>query len=155
MLVHALPAWHAIGNQSSSVAAARRRLTIVSNRGPVSFGRAGDGSRVVRRGGGGLVTALRPLVSRHDVTWIAECDDRRGPSGRRRGRATGRSTRPVATALRTGCGSSRHDPDDFDRYYNVFANPTLWFLQHYLWDLGSRARASTRVCTRHGRATRR
>ena len=27
------------------------------------------------------------------------------------------------------------DPADFDRYYNVFANPMLWFLQHYLWDL--------------------
>ena len=30
-----------------------------------------DGERVVRRGGGGLVTALRGLVEHHDVTWIA------------------------------------------------------------------------------------
>jgi trehalose 6-phosphate synthase len=28
-----------------------------------------------------------------------------------------------------------HDQDDFDRYYNVFANPTLWFVQHKLGDL--------------------
>ncbi len=28
-----------------------------------------------------------------------------------------------------------HDEGDFDRYYNVFANPMLWFLQHHLWDL--------------------
>ena len=30
-----------------------------------------------------------------------------------------------------------HDPAVYDRFYNVFANPTLWFLQHYLWGLGS------------------
>jgi trehalose 6-phosphate synthase len=30
-----------------------------------------------------------------------------------------------------------HDPEAYDRFYNVLANPTLWFLQHYLWGLGS------------------
>ena len=30
-----------------------------------------------------------------------------------------------------------HDPVSYDRFYNVLANPTLWFLQHYLWGLGS------------------
>ncbi len=28
-----------------------------------------------------------------------------------------------------------HDREEYDRYYNVFANPTLWFIQHYLWGL--------------------
>ena len=50
---------------------ARRELIVVSNRGPVTFGRDADGNRVARRGGGGLVTALRSLVQHHDVTWIA------------------------------------------------------------------------------------
>src|SRR2546428_14046014 len=49
----------------------RRKLIVVSNRGPVSYGRASDGSRTAKRGGGGLVTALRSLVQYHDVTWIA------------------------------------------------------------------------------------
>ena len=53
------------------MALARRKLIVVSNRGPVSFGRASDGTHVAQRGGGGLVTALRSLVSHHDVTWIA------------------------------------------------------------------------------------
>ena len=48
----------------------RRRLIVVSNRGPVTYSRDESG-RVARRGGGGLVTALAPLVSLHDVTWIA------------------------------------------------------------------------------------
>ncbi|MGB8005331.1 MAG: hypothetical protein WCF27_13855, partial [Gaiellaceae bacterium] len=49
----------------------RRKLIVVSNRGPVSYGRARDGTRTAKRGGGGLVTALRSLVQYHDVTWIA------------------------------------------------------------------------------------
>src|SRR6185312_12217762 len=51
--------------------AARRKLIVVSNRGPVSYGRDAAGERVARRGGGGLVTALRGLVRHQDVTWIA------------------------------------------------------------------------------------
>jgi len=51
--------------------AGRRKLIVVSNRGPITYVRGADGERVARRGGGGLVTALRSLVSHHDVTWIA------------------------------------------------------------------------------------
>ena len=49
----------------------RMKLIVVSNRGPVSYRRDESGARVARRGGGGLVTALRSLVIHHDVTWIA------------------------------------------------------------------------------------
>ena len=49
----------------------RRPLIVVSNRGPVSYDRDEHGARVERRGGGGLVTALRGLREQHDVTWIA------------------------------------------------------------------------------------
>ncbi len=30
-----------------------------------------------------------------------------------------------------------HDETAYDLYYNLVANPTLWFLQHYLWNLRS------------------
>ena len=36
----------------------------------------------------------------------------------------------------TSCWSSR-DPTAYDRFYNVIANPILWFIQHYLWDLSN------------------
>ena len=29
------------------------------------------------------------------------------------------------------------DPTAYDRFYNVIANPILWFIQHYLWDLSN------------------
>jgi trehalose 6-phosphate synthase len=48
----------------------RRKLIVVSNRGPIAYERV-DGRRVARRGGGGLATALRGLQQLHDVTWIA------------------------------------------------------------------------------------
>src|SRR6187397_1692828 len=49
----------------------RRKLIVVSNRGPIGYGRDEEGQVVAQRGAGGLVTALAPLVSHHDVTWIA------------------------------------------------------------------------------------
>ena len=114
--------------------ASRRKLIVVSNRGPVSYGRDEHGGRTTRRGGGGLVTALRPLVSRYEVTWIASAmtDEDRAAAAEEEGAAfseTGRDGTPYRLRL------VAHDPETFDRYYNVYANPTLWFLQHYLWDL--------------------
>src|SRR3712207_1225857 len=29
------------------------------------------------------------------------------------------------------------DAEAYDRFYNVIANPMLWFIQHYLWDLSN------------------
>jgi trehalose 6-phosphate synthase len=119
--------------------ASRRKLIVVSNRGPVSYRRDADGVRSARRGGGGLVTALGPLVSRHDVTWIAAAmtEEERVVSAEAGGSAFDET---AGDGSRYRLRLVAHDPGDFDRYYNVFANPTLWFLQHYLWDL---ARAPT------------
>jgi trehalose 6-phosphate synthase len=109
------------------------KLIVVSNRGPVTYARDGHGERVARRGGGGLVTALRSLVTHHDVTWVASA----------------MSSEDQLVAAESGGahdelardGSSyrlrfvSHDPQAYDWYYNVISNPTLWFLHHYLWDL--------------------
>jgi trehalose 6-phosphate synthase len=112
----------------------RRKLIVVSNRGPVSFARGADGSRIARRGGGGLVTALRSLMSHHDVTWIASAmteEDRvvAAASGGGAVDETARDGSPYRLHL------VAHDEAAYDWYYNVVANPTLWFLQHYLWGL--------------------
>jgi trehalose 6-phosphate synthase len=110
--------------------AGRRKLIVVSNRGPVGYTRE-NGERVARRGGGGLVTALRGLVAHHDVTWIAS--------------AMGEEDRAVAAegAVEESLGNGStvrlrlvaHDENAYDWFYNVVSNPMLWFLQHYLWEL--------------------
>ena len=112
----------------------RRKLIVVSNRGPVSFARDEDGERVAKRGGGGLVTALRSLVAHHDVTWIASAmtDEDRVVAEEAGGQAVDEVARdgsPYRLRL------VAHDEVAYDRFYNVFANPILWFLQHYLWEL--------------------
>jgi trehalose 6-phosphate synthase len=112
----------------------RRRLIVVSNRGPSSFARDAEGNRVARRGGGGLVTALRSLLVHHDVTWIASAmtDEDRIVVAENGGEAIEERARdgsPYRLRL------VAHDPAAYDWFYNVVANPTLWFRQHYLWAL--------------------
>lgn len=122
------------GIRFDSVGVGRRKLIVVSNRGPVAFSRDADGERVARRGGGGLVTALRSLASHHDVTWIASAisDEDRAVAGEAGGGVIEETARDgSAYRLRLVV----HDEATYDWYYNVVANPTIWFVQHYLWNL--------------------
>ncbi len=107
----------------------RRTLIVVSNRGPISYGR-GEGGRVAKRGAGGLVTALAPLVAHHDVTWIASAisDEDRAVAGE------GTIEEIASDGSRYRLRLVAHDPTAYEPYYNVVANPTLWFVQHGLWE---------------------
>ncbi len=114
--------------------AGRRKLIVVANRGPVSYARTAGGTRVVKRGAGGLVTALRSLVTRHEVTWIASAISGEdlavaAEHGGAAFDATWRDGSPYRLRL------VAHEASTYDRFYNVVANPTLWFVQHYLWGL--------------------
>ncbi|MGH2945853.1 MAG: alpha,alpha-trehalose-phosphate synthase (UDP-forming) [Solirubrobacteraceae bacterium] len=107
----------------------RAPLVLVSNRGPVTFEE--DGS--MKRGTGGLVTALTGLASHRDAIWIASAmSDGDVEVSRAHG------GRPVE--VEAPDGGTYHvrfvasDPEAYDRFYNIFANPMLWFIQHYLWD---------------------
>ena len=108
----------------------RRKLIVVSNRGPVSYGRNPDGTHTTKRGGGGLVTALRNLVQYHEVTWIASAitEEDRALAGATLDE-TARDGSPYKLRL------VAHDRQAYDWYYNVVSNPMLWFVQHSLWEL--------------------
>jgi trehalose 6-phosphate synthase len=109
-----------------------RPLVLVSNRGPVTF--QDDGS--VKRGTGGLVTALTGLASHRDAVWIASAltDGDARKAHEEQGKAF---------SVRSPAGGEYQvrlvvsEPDAYDRFYNIFANPMLWFIQHYLWDLSN------------------
>jgi trehalose 6-phosphate synthase len=107
-------------------------LVLVSNRGPVTYQE--DGS--VKRGTGGLVTALTGLASHRDAIWIASAMTERDAevAGEHEGNPFEVSA-PEGGAYRVRFIAS--DPDAYDRFYNAFANPMLWFIQHYLWDLSN------------------
>ena len=36
-------------------------------------------------------------------------------------------------------------PEQYEQYYSVIANPVLWFLRHYLWDLGQQPIINGRI----------
>ena len=107
----------------------RRKLIVVSNRGPIGYARDG-GERVARRGAGGLVTALAPLVSHHEVTWIASAlsDEDHAVA------AQGAVEETAADGSRYRLRLVAHPPEVYELYYNVVANPALWFVQHGLWE---------------------
>ena len=109
--------------------AASANLILVSNRGPVTY--QDDGS--VKRGTGGLVTALTGLASHRDAIWIASAMTARDVEV-----AKENGGHPFAVQAPQG-GEFRirlieSDDAAYDRFYNIFANPMLWFIQHYLWD---------------------
>jgi trehalose 6-phosphate synthase len=108
----------------------RRNLIVVSNRGPVSYGRDADGNRTAKRGGGGLVTALSSLIRFQDVTWIASAltDEDLALAGQ-----TLDETLADGSPYRIHLVA--HDEHAYDRYYNVVSNPMLWFIHHSLWEL--------------------
>jgi len=112
--------------------AQRSPLVLVSNRGPVTFQAGGE----VQRGSGGLVTALTGLASHREAVWIASAMNEHDADV---SRENGGRSFPVRSP---GGGEFEvrlvvSEPEAYDRFYNVFANPMLWFIQHYLWDLSN------------------
>lgn len=109
-----------------------RRLVVAANRGPVSFHSDPSGEPVVTRGPGGLVTVLTQVLRQHPGTWVAAAlgdEERRLAVGRH----------AVEVALEGDTYRLRYvavEPGAYHKYYNIVANPMLWFIQHYLWDLG-------------------
>ncbi len=114
---------------------AQPELVLVSNRGPATFDRDDRGELVATRGGGGLVTALTGLVNHRDALWVASAmTDEDVEVSRQHG---GRSFPCELDGTTYTIRLVESEPDAYDGFYNVIANPILWFIQHYLWDLSN------------------
>jgi len=103
------------------------RIVIASNRLPVALERREDGGWDVERGSGGLVTALTPVLERHEGVWVgwpgtveADAGELAEPLGRVSDRA-GFRMRPVELSV-----------EERDNYYYGFSNEVLWPLLHDL-----------------------
>ena len=123
------------GPAASDATVGERRVILVSNRGPVQYGREA-GERTTTRGAGGLVTALSGL-GRHldEGVWVcAALSDEdvvvagESPGGVYPPELGDDDLRVRLVAL---------DPDAQDDFYTVIANPLLWFVQHHLYDLNT------------------
>lgn len=106
-----------------------RALIIAANRAPITFEVAEDGSLHFQRGGGGLVTALTGLVQYVDAVWIACAQTDADAAWREGSVALSDSGHTIRVQFLSP------EVVAYEGYYNVIANPLLWFLQHSMWDV--------------------
>lgn len=88
-----------------------------------------------RRGTGGLVTALTGLAEHRKLLWVASTMTAGDVVRAREARGPFAVTTPGGSRYELKLVES--DPAAYERFYNIFANPMLWFIQHYLWDLSN------------------
>ncbi len=111
----------------------KAQILIASNRGPVSFSTADDGSLEHRRGGGGLVSGMISVANEIDSIWVCA--------------ALSDADRRAAAEAPEARLDRAHDLDGmrvhmldiprrtFEGAYTGVANSTLWFVQHMLYDI--------------------
>jgi trehalose 6-phosphate synthase len=110
-------------------------VVLLSNRGPVAFSVDDAGALVARRGAGGLVSGLAPLVAGTDAVWIAAAmgdADRQAAAG---GVVDADDLRVRLLAI---------DPATYSTAYDVVCNATLWFAHHGLFEAARRPRHDRR-----------
>ena len=110
-----------------------RRLILASNRGPVEYHLSQDGQLQAQRGSGGVVTALSSLSKYVEVEWIASAM-REGDRQAAR-RAQGERFKVAQADERLYLHFVVTPRNTYHKYYSIFCNPLLWFLQHYMWNL--------------------
>ncbi|TMF52682.1 MAG: trehalose-6-phosphate synthase [Chloroflexi bacterium] len=94
------------------------------------------------RGAGGVVTALLTLAEVTAADWVAcarteaerQLVEEQGPTIVA---PLGRSTTKLHYVMPT--------EEQYHMYYSVIANPVLWFIQHYLWNLAQEPVIDSRV----------
>jgi trehalose 6-phosphate synthase len=104
-----------------------RPIVLVSNRGPLTFERDAAGALAPRRGAGGLVSGIGPLlVDSADATWLAAAitDGDREAASAGVVEADGFRVRMLAI-----------DEAIYHQAYDRVSNEVLWFAHHGLWDL--------------------
>ncbi|MFD8935404.1 trehalose-6-phosphate synthase [Streptomyces sp. NPDC059578] len=104
-------------------------VLVASNRGPVSYAVADDGTLNARRGGGGLVSGLSAIGPDADAVWVCAA---LGDGDREAVRRTGGALDPADT------GGQRVrmldiPADVYADAYNGIANSVLWFVHHMLY----------------------
>ncbi|MCF6523113.1 trehalose-6-phosphate synthase [Streptomyces sp. JJ36] len=111
------------------VAERSAQVLVASNRGPVAYSRAEDGTLSSRRGGGGLVSGLSAIGPDADAVWVCAA---LGDADREAARRAGARLSPEETG---GQAVRMLDipAEVFSGAYNGVANSVLWFVHHLLY----------------------
>ncbi len=127
-------AWKAQGGQ-------RRRLIIVSNRGPIEYSvNAQTGKIEARQGAGGVVSGLLSALKDRPVTWIALAMSKadREVAQANHGAIEAPDALPGLHKLDLKVCLVDAPERAYKRYYDGISNRVLWFTQHYLLKQTSR-----------------
>ena len=108
---------------------------VLSNRGPLSFTLGDGGDLKARRGAGGLVSGLTPLVEGSGALWMAAAISDGDREAAARGVVDAEGLRVRLLAL---------DEGTYRAAYDVVCNATLWFAHHGLFDAARRPRLDRR-----------
>jgi trehalose 6-phosphate synthase len=111
---------------------------VVSNRAPHEPRPEGG----FTRGAGGVVTALITLAEVTAADWVA-CT--RSDAERAMVREQGTTWNAPLIRSETRLHYVTPTREQYEQYYSVIANPVLWFIQHYLWDLAQQPIINGRV----------
>ncbi|MFF2654510.1 trehalose-6-phosphate synthase [Streptomyces sp. NPDC058045] len=106
------------------------QVLVASNRGPVAYRPADDGTLTAHRGGGGLVSGLSAIGPETDALWVCAAlgeGDRRAATATDDGRLDPGDTAGQRVRMLTV------DPAVHADAYNGIANSVLWFVHHMLY----------------------
>ena len=108
---------------------ADRHIIIASNRGPVKNLRNQQGELIQQKGSGGLITGLSGIIQYINATWISCAQSPEDV-------VFGEGNIPlVDNQSSIQVKFINPGPQAYDGYYNVIANPLLWFIQHSMWNI--------------------
>lgn len=110
-------------------------LILVSNRGPVQFERQPDGELAMKRGAGGLVTALSGLTAGLPGECVWVCSAMTETDAEVAEEHAGQPLDLSDDGLHRKVRMVVSEPAAYQAFYSVVANPLLWFIQHQLWEL--------------------
>ena len=108
---------------------ADRHIIIASNRGPVKNLRNQQDELIQQKGSGGLITGLSGIIQYINATWISCAQSPEDV-------VFGEGNIPlVDNQSSIQVKFINPGPQAYDGYYNVIANPLLWFIQHSMWNI--------------------
>jgi trehalose 6-phosphate synthase len=109
-----------------------RLLIVASNRGPVSYSHAEDGSLSAKRGGGGMVSGLTSglgaVAADGGALWVCAALSEADREAARRAEPPPGEPGEIPVRMLD------IPPEVFDAAYNRVSNSLLWFVHHLLFD---------------------
>ncbi|MFQ5826272.1 MAG: trehalose-6-phosphate synthase, partial [Dehalococcoidia bacterium] len=111
---------------------AHRRLILASNRGPFDYQVTEEGRLQIRRSSGVVLNALSTLSQYLEISWVASAlgeGDRRAAE-----RAQGEHFKAPLLGQDLYLRFVVSPRNVYHKFYSIFCNPLLWFLQHLMWN---------------------